>query len=100
MSDNEWQQVITNDNEWHQMTGKGATDENEWEQIKLSDFKFQNEKEVNLIPQFYSIFMQYVTTIYSAIMIIYKSGDWYICTIIFCVCIVQLFLHFFATSFH
>ena len=56
MSDNEWQRVITNDNEWHQMTGKGATNENEWQQIKLSDFKFQNEKEVNLIPQFYSIF--------------------------------------------
>ena len=38
------------------MTGKGATNENKWEQIKLSDFKFQNEKEVNLVPQFYSIF--------------------------------------------
>ena len=31
-SDKEWQRVIANDNEW------------EWEQIKLSDFKFQNEK--------------------------------------------------------
>ena len=61
MSDNEWQRVITNDNEWQQMTGKGARNENEWEQIKLSDFKFQNEKEAKLVNSiFYGICNYYI----------------------------------------
>ena len=34
MSNNEWQRVITSDNEWQPMIGISATNENEWEKIK------------------------------------------------------------------
>ena len=30
-SDNEWQWVIENDNEWQRMTASDKTNENEWE---------------------------------------------------------------------
>ena len=56
MSENEWQQVtstdnecweITSDNEWYnewqQITTRGTLSDNEWEQVKVSDFIFQNE---------------------------------------------------------
>ena len=33
-SDNEWQQVTTNDNKSQQMTGSGTTNEYEWQQVK------------------------------------------------------------------
>ena len=58
-SDNEWQRVKTNDNEWQSMTASGITKKNKWEQLKQNDFKFPEE--------FYSIFMKYVTTIYSSV---------------------------------
>ena len=41
-SDNEWQRVTSNDNEWKQMTASGKTNGNKWEQVKYNDFKFQN----------------------------------------------------------
>ena len=61
-SNNEWQRVTTNNSEWY----------NEWKLMRASKtkwFKFQNETKgqsgfwiISL-----SIFMQYITTIYSAI---------------------------------
>ena len=41
---------------WKQMRAR-----NEWEQIKLSDFKFQNEKEAKLVNSiFYGICNYYI----------------------------------------
>ena len=74
-SDNEWQWVVqrvtmsdkTSDNEWQQMTTSGTTNEDEWKRKrarKESYFGYRMKK-----------YMQCVTTIYSAILIIYELGN-------------------------
>ena len=95
---NVWQRVITNDSQWQRMTGSGTTNENQWEQMKWVDFKFQNETKGQFGSRrtLFKTFRQHITTIYSAILIICKSGNWWhIFNIIFRVLIIQVFLHFF-----
>ena len=71
-SNNEWQRITTSDNEWQWVTTNNSEWYNEWKLMRASKtkwFKFQNETKgqsgfwiISL-----SIFMQYITTIYSAI---------------------------------
>ena len=70
-SDKEWQRVttsdiqITNKNEWQRVKQRMQTNESEWNQVKENEFGFGMKLN-----------MQCITTIYSAIQIIYKLGNW------------------------
>ena len=68
-NDNEWQRVIqrliTNKNEWQRVKQRMQTNESEWNQVKENEFGFGMKLN-----------MQCITTIYSAIQIIYKLGNW------------------------
>ena len=70
MSENEWQQVTSNDNEcweitsdsewyneWQQITTRGTLSDNEWEQVKGVILSFKMKQNANLVPEgFYSTF--------------------------------------------
>ena len=86
----QWQRMTssgtTNDNDWYnkwqRVVQNITTNDNEWQKMKMSDSEWQRaikrmktykngfklKQKTNLVPEeFHSIFMQYVTTIYSAI---------------------------------